>query len=328
MNILVTGGAGYIGAHAVRQLMQAGHGVVVIDNLTTGNKSNLPDSVELVEADFADLKVLKKIFSKSSKLPIDAVMHFAASIDLNESIEKPLEYLENNTLKTAVLVQAMLEHGVTKLIFSSTAAIYGRQEIMPIPETAKGSDLAPYGLSKQLSEDLIKAYSQSAGLDCIVFRYFNAAGSDTDKKIYPSKSTSLIPQVMAVAKGQASLLTIYGTDYDTIDGTGVRDYIHVLDIARAHVRGLEVLMQAEQSTDLKPGGLFKIYNIGTGIGWSVKQIVEAAKRITNKPIEVKFAPRRPVDVAIALADNAKIKSELGFALEHSDLDTLIQTSWY
>ena len=133
---------------------------------------------------------------------------------------------------------------------------------------------------------------------------------------------------MAVAKGQAPHLTIYGTDYDTIDGTGVRDYIHVLDIARAHVRGLEVLMQADQSTDLKPGGLFKIYNIGTGIGWSVKQIIEAAKRITNKPIEVQFAPRRPVDVAIALADNTKIKSELGFELEHSDLDTLIQTSWY
>lgn len=322
MKILVTGGAGYIGAHAVRQLVAANHEVVVIDNLTTGQKSNLPEKVVFVKGDFGDSKLLAKTFTEHSYAgkPIDAVMHFAASIDLNESIEKPLEYFENNTLKTGSLIQAMLEAGVKKLIFSSTAAVYGEQTTMPIPETAVIPELSPYGSSKYLSEKLIEAYSQSAGLQAIVFRYFNACGSDFDKKIYPSHTKTLIPQVIEAAQGRIPYMTIYGTDYETIDGSGVRDYIHVLDIARAHVIGLETLNKGETS--------FKIFNIGTGTGWSVKQIIAAVERITGKYVPVKLAERRPVDVAIAVADNTKIRTELGFELEHSDLETLINTSWH
>ncbi len=317
MNILITGGAGYIGAHAVRKLLEAGYQVTVIDDFSTGKKSNLPDSVTLIEGDFGDAKVLTEVFDNHK---IDAVMHFAASIDLNESIKKPLEYFENNTLKTANLIQTMLQAGVKKLIFSSTAAVYGKQKSMPIAETAIGENLSPYGLSKLLVEQIIQAYAQSAGLQAVIFRYFNAVGSDLDKQIFSNHNTGLIPQVIDVAAGRAPNLTIYGTDFDTIDGTGVRDYVHVLDIARAHVTALGYLN--------KPGiENVKIFNIGTGTGWSVKQVVSAVERITGKSVNVQTADRRPVDVAIAVADNAKIRTELGFELKHSDLETLIQTSW-
>ncbi len=322
MNILVTGGAGYIGAHAVRKIIEAGHQVTVIDDFSTGQKSNLSSDVELVKGDFGDAKLLRKIFESHQGNPIEAVMHFAASIDLNESIKKPVEYFENNTLKTGILIQEMLRAGVNKFIFSSTAAVYGKQKSMPITETARGEELAPYGLSKALSEQLIQAYANSAGLQAIVFRYFNAAGSDVDKLIYPQHATTLIPQIIDVAEGRLPHLTIYGTDFDTIDGTGVRDYVHVLDIARAHVVGLEDLNKLTPKS-----GSFKVYNIGTGTGWSVKQIIAAVERITSKHVAVQLADRRPVDVAIAVADNTKIRSELGFELEHSDLDSLIKTSW-
>ena len=319
MNILVTGGAGYIGAHAVRKLLEAGHQVTVIDDFSTGKKTNLPDSITLIEGDFGDSKLLEKTFAKNPS--IDAVMHFAASIDLNESIKKPLEYFENNTLKTANLIQTMLKAGVKKLIFSSTAAVYGNQKSMPIAETAIGENLSPYGLSKLLVEQIIQAYAQSAGLQAVIFRYFNAVGSDFDKQIFSNHSTGLIPQVIDVAAGRAPHLTVYGTDFDTIDGTGVRDYVHVLDIARAHVTALDYLN--------KPGSEnVKIFNIGTGTGWSVKQVVSAVERITGKSVSLQTADRRPVDVAIAVADNTKIRSELDFELKHSDLETLIQTSWH
>ncbi len=319
MNILVTGGAGYIGAHAVRQLLAPGHSVVVIDNLSTGQRSNLSQEATLVEGDFGNVELLKKIFQDHK---IDAVMHFAASIDLNESIKKPLEYFENNTLKTGALVQEMLRAGVKKLIFSSTAAVYGKQKSMPIQETAVGEDLAPYGLSKLLSEQIIHGYSQTAGLQAIVFRYFNATGSDEDKQIYPNHSTSLIPQVIDVAEGRKDFMTIYGTDFDTIDGSGVRDYVHVLDIARAHVAGLNYLEKGDLTEN------FKVYNVGTGTGWSVKQIIAAVERVTGKHVNVQTAERRPVDVAIAVADNTKIRTELGFDPKHSDLDSLINSSWH
>jgi UDP-glucose-4-epimerase GalE len=210
---------------------------------------------------------------------------------------------------------------VKKLIFSSTAAVYGTQKIMPIPETASAEKLAPYGSSKLLSEQLIEAYSQAAGLQAIVFRYFNACGSDFDKKIYSTHTSGLIPQVVEVAAGRVPALTIYGTDYDTIDGTGVRDYVHVLDIARAHLVGLAQLDKSNE-------GSFRVFNIGSGTGWSVKQIVGAVERIIGKSVPVIMQQRRPVDVAIAVADNTKIRTELGFELKHSDLDTLINTSWH
>jgi UDP-glucose 4-epimerase len=319
MDILVTGGAGYIGAHAVRQLISAGHHVIVLDNLTTGLKTNIPKEATFVKGDFGDAKVLTKVFAKHNP---DVVMHFAASIDLNESIAKPVEYFENNTLKTATLVQTMLRGGITKLIFSSTAAVYGKQKMMPIPESARGEGLAPYGASKLLAEQLIESYAQSAGLQAIVFRYFNACGSDFDKQIYPQHSTALIPQVVNVAAGRLPVLNIYGSKFETIDGTGVRDYVHVLDIARAHISALDVFNKQDNTT-----GNFKVFNIGTGTGWSVKQIVAAAERITGKTVPTRSLDARPVDVPIAVADNSKIRRELGFELKHSDLETLIKSSW-
>ncbi len=314
-NILITGGAGYIGSHTVRQLISAGHSVVVIDNLSTGQKSNVGDRAVLINGDFADQILLEKTFNEHR---IDVVMHFAASIEVGESVEHPLEYLENNTLKTAALIQSMLKAGVTKLIFSSTAAVYGFQEKVPVPENAQLGPLDPYGSSKLLTEQLINYYCRFAGLQAIIFRYFNACGSDFDKTIYSTHESHLIPRVIAAAEGRLPELEIYGNDYETIDGTGVRDYVHVLDVARAHVVGLNYLGKNQ----------CPIYNIGSSQGQSVKQIIEAVERITGKSVAVKVSPRRAGDSPITVADNSKIKNDFGFTLEHSDLETIIKTSWH
>lgn len=318
--ILVTGGAGYIGAHTVRQLVAAGHRVIVIDNLSTGSRENLADTVELIEGDFSDIALLKKIFTEHA---VDAVMHFAASIEVGESVEQPIEYLDNNTLKTAALIKAMLEHGVSNLIFSSTAAVYGLQEHMPIPETAQTGPLDPYGASKLLTEQLIQFHAQFAGLNAIIFRFFNACGSDFDKTIYSAHESHLIPRVIDVAEGRAECIYIYGTDYNTIDGTGVRDYVHVLDIARAHIVALEQLTQ--QANQQKKA---EVYNIGTSSGLSVRQIIQAAEEIIKKPIAITEGGRREGDSPITVADNSKIREKLKFNLEYSDLDTIIKTSWH
>lgn len=312
--VLVTGGAGYIGAHTVRQLTTAGHKVVVIDNLSTGVLENVPSEAIFVEGDFSDKELLSKIFSNYN---IDAVMHFAASIEVGESVEKPLEYLDNNSHKTVTLIETMLAHGVNKFIFSSTAAVYGLQETVPIPEFAPTMPIDPYGYSKLLTEHLISYYVKFAGLQAIVFRYFNACGSDFDKAIYSTHESHLIPRVIGAAEGRLSELEIYGDDYETIDGTGVRDYVHVLDVARAHVTALNHFDHS-----------MKVYNIGTGRGFSVKQIIDATQQLTGKPVPVKISPRRPGDSPITIADNSKIKAELNFELQHSDLETIIKTSWH
>ncbi len=313
--VLVTGGAGYIGAHTVRQLLEAGRAVVVIDDLSTGKQANLGSEAVFVQGDFADKALLKETFGKYK---IDAVMHFAASIEVGESVEKPLEYLDNNTLKTAALVQTMLEQGVDKLVFSSTAAVYGLQERVPIPEDATVGPLDPYGSSKLITEQLINYYTRFAGLKAIIFRYFNACGSDFDKTIYSAHESHLIPRVVDAIEGRLHELEIFGDDYDTVDGTGVRDYVHVLDVARAHITALGNLDYAE----------CEIYNIGTGNGLSVKQIVDAAEQLTGKKVPVKMSARRPGDSPITVADNTKIKAKLGFELKHSDLETIIKTSWH
>lgn len=312
--ILITGGAGYIGAHTVRKLVKAGYTVVVIDNLTTGKRTNLDEDVILVEGDFADPELLKKIFTKHR---IEAVMHFAASIEVGESVEKPLEYLENNTLKTTRLIQSMLEHNVRKLVFSSTAAVYGYQESVPISETAITNPIDPYGSSKLLTEQLINYYCRFAGLQAIIFRYFNACGSDFDKTVYSTHQSHLIPRVIDAAEGRISKVEIYGTDYGTGDGTGVRDYVHVLDVARAHLLALEKFSNACQ-----------VFNIGTSTGLSVKEIITAVERITGKTVPTEIKKRRVGDNAILIANNMKIRDLLGFELKYSDLETIINTSWH
>lgn len=313
ITILVTGGAGYIGAHTVRALSNAGHKVIVIDNLSTGKQANLAPDVIFIQGDFADPNLLDKVFDEHK---INAVMHFAASIEVGESVEKPIEYLYNNSVKTSLLLKVMVEHDVKNFIFSSTAAVYGLQEQVPIPETAGLGPLDPYGFSKMLTEQVIEFYTKFTGLNAIIFRYFNACGSDFDKTIYSKHESHLIPRVIDVAEGRRSEIEIYGTDYNTPDGTGVRDYVHVLDIAAAHVLALENFDKSN----------FQIYNIGTSKGLSVKEIISAVENITGKTVPVKISKRREGDSPITIADNSKIKTQLGFELKHSDLETIIKTS--
>jgi UDP-glucose 4-epimerase len=332
--VLVTGGAGYIGAHTVRQLVKEGISVVVVDNLSTGKQINIAQGAEFVQGDFSDPELLYQIFDKYS---ISAVMHFAASIEVGESVEKPLDYLDNNTIKSARLIRAMLDKGVKNLVFSSTAAVYGLQEKVPIAETAPIGPLDPYGYSKWLTEQIITYHAKFAGLNAVIFRYFNACGSDFDKTIYSSHESHLIPRVIDAVEGRLKSVGIYGTNYNTIDGTGVRDYVHVLDVARAHLAALQSLEKsgnpagsaqpdAPQSSAIKPN--CEVYNIGTSSGLSVKQIIAAVEKVTGKTVPVEILDRRPGDSPITVADNTKIREQLGFELKHSDLETIIKTSWH
>lgn len=312
--ILVTGGAGYIGAHVTRQLLAAGYKVVVIDDLSTGQQANVAPEAIFIAGSCGDLELLAKVFREHS---ISTVMHFAASIEVGESTEKPLEYFENNVVNTQRLITAMLAAGVRQFVFSSTAAVYGLQQDMPIKESASIDPLDPYGTSKFIAEEVIRYHARFAGLQAVIFRYFNAAGSDFEKPIYSTHNSHLIPRVLAAQQGQLSELEIYGNDYETPDGTGVRDYVHVLDIARAHLAALELLPTLTS---------LELFNIGTSKGLSVKEIIEAAERLFGKPVPHKYSPRRAGDSPITVADNSKISSQLNFELKYSDIDTILKTS--
>lgn len=313
-HILVTGGAGYIGAHTCRELLKAGYQVVVLDNLSTGKRQNIPEGATFVEGDLANIDLLNKIFTEHQ---IDSVMHFAASIEVEESVSEPKKYLQNNTLNTATLLGVMAEHNVKKFIFSSTAAVYGNQEIMPILETAKVQPNNPYGYTKFLAEKMVKYYCQYMGFKAVIFRYFNACGCDVDGSIAPTHHSHLMPIVMEAAAGKRTL-KIYGNDYGTPDGTCVRDYVHVLDIAAAHVLAVEKISAQES---------WQVYNIGTGNGESVLDVVNATKEVLQKDVSTEFSPRRAGDAVITVADNTKITKDWGFKPQFSDLETIIKTTW-
>jgi UDP-glucose 4-epimerase len=313
--ILVTGGAGYIGAHVVRELIAKQYEVIIVDNLSTGRKEFIHPKAVFYEGSVGDKEFLETIFSENA---IDAVMHFAASLEVAESVEKPLEYFNNNVVNTELLVRIAALHKVKKFIFSSTGAVYGEPERVPIPESAGLKPNNPYGQTKMLAEQIIKYYSDNTGLEATVLRYFNVCGIAVGSGLSDTHINShLIPIIIEAANRKRDKFVVNGNDYETFDGTCVRDYIHVSDIAQAHILALEKPSFTER---------FRVYNVGTGKGYSVEQMVTCAAEVLNKMIPMEIGPRRPGDAAIAVADTTKIQKELGFKPAFSDLETIFTST--
>lgn len=313
--VLVTGGAGYIGAHLVYELLDSGLEVVVLDNLSTGLKDNVPAGAVFIEGDLKDTNLLRDLFASYN---FDPVFHLAASLEVGESVQKPEQYFENNVFNTANLLSVMAEANVKNIIFSSTAAVYGPQEQMPISESAPLRPNNPYGATKLLAERIIKYYSTHLGFNAIVFRFFNACGCRPQGNVKATHNSHLLYNVLQVAKGDKPQILVNGNDYPTFDGTCIRDYVHVMDIAKAHLLAYKSLGQGES---------FKIYNIGTGKGCSVTQMINTASEVLNKIIPMEIGPKRAGDDAITVADNSKLKHELGYELQFSDLPNIITTGW-
>ena len=315
--VLVTGGAGYIGSHVVKLLGEKGYDILTYDNLSTGHKWAVLYG-NLIKADLADKQTLRQVFAEFKP---DAVMHFAASIVVPESVKNPLKYYRNNVINTINLLEVMEEFGVKNFIFSSSAAVYGIPEKIPISEEAPLNPINPYGETKATVERILRDLANSgSGFRYISLRYFNVAGADPEGKIgfaYP-EPTHLIIRALKTAKGEFEKLEIYGTDYPTPDGTCIRDYIHVMDLAEAHLLALEYLLDVGESD---------ILNCGYGRGFSVREVVETVKKITGVDFKVVEAPRRPGDPAALVADNSKIKKKFNWKPKYDDLEFIIQTAW-
>ncbi len=317
MKILVTGGAGYIGSHVVKQLGEKGYDILVVDNLSTGHKEAVLYG-KLHVLDLSDKQSLRNVVKDFKP---DAVMHFAASIEVAESVKKPLKYYRNNTVNTLNLLEAVYEEGINRFIFSSTAAVYGEPDNIPVKETDPLKPINPYGRSKAFVEDILKDLSKAdSSFRYVSLRYFNVAGADPEGKIGQSyrNPTHLITRALKVAKEEFEKLQIYGTDYPTPDGTAIRDYIHVCDLATAHILALDYLME---------GGESDVFNCGYGHGYSVKQVVETAKKVTGIDFPVEETGRREGDPAILVADSSKIKQKLGWKPQFDDLEFIIKTAW-
>jgi UDP-glucose 4-epimerase len=313
--VLVTGGAGYIGGHLVRELIKAEYEVTVLDNLSTGIISNLDAGAEFIQGDLADVNFLRDVFASHE---FDAVFHMAASLEVEESVREPAKYLENNVTNTIKLLNVMAEFNVKKIIFSSTAAVYGQAGSEPVMETFPLHPNNPYGYSKLLAERSIKFFSEFMGFKAVVFRYFNACGFDVEANILPTHQSHLIYNVLQVAKGTREHLEVYGNDYETFDGTCIRDYVHVKDIVLPHILALQKLDGSKN---------FEVYNIGTGKGCSVLEVTTTASEVLNRIIPMQVASRRAGDAPITVADNTKLINILGYSPKFSDLENMIQTSW-
>lgn len=311
--ILITGGAGYIGSHVNKALNKAGYETVVLDNLIKGFEDFVKWGV-FVEGDYGDEELLNRIFKEYD---IEAVMHFGAYISVAESVECPKAYLENNYEKTLTLIKAMKDNGVKNLIFSSTAAVYGSPVEIPIKETHQLKPINPYGKSKLLVEEYLKSQDD---INYVIFRYFNASGDDPDCEIgeLHEPETHLIPLILDAALGRRDSISVFGDDYDTEDGSCVRDYIHVNDIANAHIEGLRYL---------ENGGENNVFNIGNGRGFSVKEVISVVKKVTGKDFPVNIECRRPGDPGTLVADSNKIHEVLGWTPEYDTLESIIETAW-
>jgi len=312
MKLLVTGGAGYIGSVVANQLLERGHEVAVLDDLSRGHRAAVPDGARLLEVGLADADRTREALAEG----FDGILHFAALALVAESVEFPERYHRGNFVGTLNLLDAMREHGIKRLVFSSTCATYGEPEEVPMPETLPTNPVNSYGNSKLASDRMIADECRAHGLGAISLRYFNVAGASGQfgEDHYPE--THLIPLVLQAAAGTREHVSVFGTDYPTDDGTAVRDYIHVEDLGRAHLLAMDAIRPGEHT----------IYNLGNGLGYSVRQVIEAARTVTGRDIPVKEEPRRPGDPAQLVASSEKIRAELGWVPE-KDLETMIADAW-
>lgn len=317
MNVLVCGGAGYIGSHTVYELIERGHSVVVVDSLIKGHKAAVHNDAKFYLVDIRDEEFMDKVFKENN---IDAVIDFAAFSLVGESVNEPFKYYENNVYGTLKLLEAMERAGVKKIVFSSTAATYGEPENDIIVESDKTNPTNPYGETKLTVEKMLKWADNAYGIKFVALRYFNAAGAHISGKIGEDHSpeTHLIPIILQTALGQREKMFIFGDDYDTPDGTCVRDYIHVTDLADAHIKALEKLFKTNESG---------IYNLGNGKGFSVKEVIEKAKKVTCKDFKVEIEARRNGDPSTLIASSEKAIKELGWKPKFNTLDKIIETAW-
>lgn len=317
MAILVLGGAGYIGSHTVYELIDSGHDVVVADNLLTGFRAAVHPKARFYHADIRDQTAMDALFENET---IEGVIHFAASSQVGESMNNPLKYYDNNLYGTMVLLQSMVAHGVDKIVFSSTAATYGEPETLPILETDRTKPTNCYGETKLAMERMMSWTSQAHGLRYVALRYFNACGAHASGKIGEAHDpeTHLIPLILQVPNCKRTQISIYGDDYPTQDGTCVRDYIHVTDLAQAHILALDYLLRGSENN---------VFNLGNGVGFTVKEVVDVARTVTGHPIPAEISPRRAGDPAQLVASSEKARTILGWKPRYADLNTIVSSAW-
>jgi UDP-glucose 4-epimerase len=316
MKFLVIGGAGYIGSHMVKQLLGAGHELVVADNLSTGYRNAVLGGT-LVELDIADARALDALFDTHR---FDAVFHFASFIQVGESVTEPAKYYQNNLAATLTLLKAMVRAKVKHFIFSSTAAVYGDPEYVPIDEAHPKAAINPYGRSKWMVEQVLEDFDRAYGLKSVCLRYFNAAGADPDGQLGErhEPETHLLPLVLQAASGRRKTITVYGFDYDTPDGTCIRDYVHVVDLVAAHAQAVDYLLA---------GGASTAFNLGNGQGFSVQQVIDTARRVTGRDIFISEAPRRAGDPPRLVADARRANSLLGWQPQYATLEQIVAHAW-
>lgn len=317
MSILVLGGAGYIGSHAVDLLIQKGYQVVVVDNLLTGHRQAVHPQAVFYEGDIRNRSLMDEVFTKE---PIDGVIHFAASSLVGESVEQPLKYFDNNVIGTIVTLEMMEKHGVKNIVFSSTAATYGEPDEVPITESTLTNPKNPYGESKLMMEKIMKWCDEAYGIKYVALRYFNVAGAKLDGTIGEDHTpeTHLVPLILQTALGQREAITIFGEDYETKDGTCVRDYVHVVDLCEAHLLALEYL---------QTGGKSEAINLGSNEGFSVKEMVAQARQVTGKKIPAVMGARRAGDPSILVAQSEKARKVLGWQPKYTNIEMILQTAW-